>query len=74
MSRFPRFAPHSTPDILDRFLWWAIRIAAVVFLFSIVGVAFIGTTNISFWLVIISGLVWFVAFVLRWMLHRLWPS
>jgi hypothetical protein len=70
MSNFPKFAPHSIPDVLDRILFWAIRIAAVTFLFSVVGVAFIGTTPIAFWLVVISAIVWFVAFVLRWLLHR----
>lgn len=68
---FP-FCPHSTPDILDRILWWTIRISAVVFLFSVVGLTFIGRAELAVWLVIISGFLWFAAFVLCWLLHRFW--
>ena len=74
MPEYTRFAPHSTPDILDRLLWWTIRISAVIFLFSVVGVTFIGQAAIGVWLVIISAIVWFVAFVLRQALHRFWPD
>lgn len=74
MPSFPRFAPGTLPDILDRLLWWTIRISAVVFLFSVVGVTFIGRAQIGIWLVIISGAIWFCSFVLRWLLHRFWPE
>ena len=74
MPEYSRFAPHSTPDVLDRLLWWTIRISAVVFLFSVVGVTFIGRAAIGVWLVIISAIVWFAAFVLRWALHHFWPD
>jgi hypothetical protein len=74
MSDYPRFAPHSTPDILDRLLWWTIRISAVVFLFAVVGVTFIGQAAIGVWSVIISAIVWFIAFALRQVLHRFWPD
>lgn len=70
MSDFPKFAPHSVLDVLDRLLWWTIRIAAVTFLFSVVGVTFIGMTRLAFWLVVIAAIVWFAAFVLRWIIHR----
>ena len=70
MSNFPKYAPHSIPDVLDRILFWAIQIAAVTFLFSVVGVTFIGITPIAFWLVVISAIVWFVAFILRRLLHH----
>lgn len=72
MSNFPRFPPHSTPDVLDRLLFWTIRIAAVTFLFTVVGVTFIGRTLFAVWLVVIAAVVWFSAFVLRWLLHRFW--
>jgi hypothetical protein len=72
MSQFSRFAPYSTPDVLDRLLWWTIRIAAVTFLFSVVGVTFIGRTLFAVWIVVIAAIIWFVAYVLRWLLHRFW--
>lgn len=74
MPNHSRFAPHSTPDVLDRLLWWTIRISAVVFLFSVVGVTFIGRAQIGIWLVIISAILWFIAYVSRWALFRFWPD
>ena len=74
MPHYPRFAPHTTPDILDRILWWIGRSAPVIFLFAVLGVTFIGQAPIGVWLVIISAIVWFVAFVVRWLLHRFWPD
>jgi hypothetical protein len=72
MPNYSRFAPHSTPDVLDRLLWWLSRIAPVVFLISVLIVTFFTRASLVVWLVIISAIVWFIAYVLRWALFRFW--
>ena len=72
MSEISRFEPYSTPDVLDYALQCAIMIGAVTLLLTIIGATFFGTTALTVWLAVITAIVWFVAFILRLLLHRYW--
>jgi hypothetical protein len=72
MSQSSRFEPYSTPDVLDYGLQCAIMIGAVTLLLTIIGATFFGATAVTVWLAVIAAIVWFVAFILRLLLHRYW--
>jgi|GEM_PF-4288084 len=74
MPEYPRWAPGTLPYMLDMIFFWTYRIAAVVFLFSVVGVAFIGRAPAGIWMTIISFLLWIGGWIARRLLHQYWQD
>ncbi len=74
MPDYPRFAPGTLPYMLERILWFAYRIAAVIFLFTVLLTLVVGANQTLAGLAGLSFVVWIGAWIGRWFIINYWED
>ena len=67
MPKYPKFAPGSTPYMIDLVILWSIRIGASVFILSLIGITFFGMRQNFVIVALVLGLL---AWVFGWIARR----
>lgn len=74
MPDFSRFAPGTLPYMLERLLWGTYRLAAVLFLFTVLATLIVRANRTLAGLAGLFFVVWIGAWIIRWLIINYWEE